>query len=332
MSNLVHPKTFCLISLLFAISVIPAFSAEISSEHQVSLETEISNEALWGQHSFELFAENDNFFRRLFGVSRRTIAQQNSRSQRHNSSRPRRYSPPASNSQNPDAYNGSSRSSPSSDGNSVRNTPKPPLQTSRRDQYQSLGVWELGITIGTSHAISDIGGNKGIPIGEFAEYHSSNFSLSGGFYGRYIMNDWFAMNLGMGFANLKAEREFAPEGSEVFRFNNDIFEFYAKTEFRLPALSRSPFDLYGFVGIGVFFSDASIYDQNDRLISTQNDYSQVQPVIPFGGGFSVKITDSFRLGYELGWRNTIFHYLDGVKKDETYDHYFLNSIKIGFIF
>ncbi|TVQ10712.1 MAG: hypothetical protein EA361_13615 [Bacteroidetes bacterium] len=332
MSNLVRLKLLCLISVLFSISAIPAFSAESSSEQQFSFETEVSNEALWGNQSFELFAESDNFFRRLFGVSRRTNVKPNSRSQRHSTSRPRRYSPPASNSQNPDTYEGKSRSLPSSDGNSVRNTPKPPLERSRRDQYQSLGVWELGLMIGTSHAISDIGGNKGIPVGDFAEYHTTNFSLGGGLYGRYIMNDWFAMNLGMGFANLNAEREFAPEGSEVFRFNNDIFEFYVKSEFRLPALARSPFDLYGFVGIGIFFSDASIYDINDRLISTQDDYSQVQPVIPFGGGFSVKITDSFRIGYELGWRNTIFHYLDGVKKDETYDHYFLNSIKIGFIF
>lgn len=332
MSTLVRKNTFCLLIIITMIALLPVLPAKASSGYQTNTETEISSEISLENLTFQLLSEQDNFFRRLFGISKTSRSKSKSRSQRHSSTRPRRYSPPASNSQSPDSYNGGSGSTRSTDPSAVRNNPKPALHKSIRDQHQSSGVWELGLTIGTAHAISDIGGNKGVPIGDFAEYHSSNFSFSGGLFGRYIMNDWFAMNLGMNFANLKAERAFLPEGSEIMRFNNDIFEFFANTEFRLPALSTSPFDLYGFVGIGVFFSDASIYDQNDRLISTQADYSQVQPVIPFGGGFSVKLTQNLRLGYELGWRNTIFHYLDGVKKDENYDHYFMNSIKIGFVF
>ncbi len=331
MSIRAHTQPFLLFLFVLAISLLPVFSVQASSEYYLESEAGFSKELLTENQAFELFSHQDNFFRRLLGISRRSTAQQTTRSQRH-SSRPKRYTPPSSNSQRPDSYNGGSGSPRSTDPTAVRNNPKPPLNRSLRDQHQSSGIWEIGLLIGTSHAISDIGGNKGVPIGDFAEYHTSNFSLSGGLFGRYIMNDWFAMNLGMNFANLQAERDFMPEDSEVWRFNNDIFEFYANTEFRLPALSRSPFDLYGFVGIGVFFSDASIYDHNDRLITTQDDYSQVQPVIPFGGGFSVKLTQNLRLGYELGWRSTIFHYLDGVKKDENYDHYFMNSIKIGFAF
>lgn len=332
MSNHVRKKTFCPFIFVSVIALLTVFPAKASSEYQMNSESEISGENSLKNLTFHSFSEQDNFFRRLFGISNKSRSQKNSRSPRHSSSRPKRYSPPSSNSQNPDTFKGGSGSNQSTDPTAVKNNPKPALHKSLRDQHQSSGVWELGLTLGTSHAVSDIGGNKGVPIGDFAEYQISNYSLSGGLFGRYIMNDWFAMNLGMNFANLKAEREFVPEGSEILRFNNDIFEFFANTEFRLPALSRSPFDLYGFVGIGIFFSDASIYDQNDRLISTQVDYSQVQPVIPFGGGFSVKLTQNLRLGYELGWRNTIFHYLDGVKKDENYDHYFMNSVKIGFVF
>lgn len=332
MSNYVRKKTFCPFIFVSVIALLTVFPAKASSEYQMNSETEISGKNSLKNFTLHSFSEQDNFFRRLFGISNKSRSQKNSRSPRHSSSRPKRYSPPSSNSQNPDTFKGGSGSNQSTDPTAVKNNPKPALHKSLRDQHQSSGIWELGLTLGTSHAVSDIGGNKGVPIGDFAEYQISNYSLSGGLFGRYIMNDWFAMNLGMNFANLKAEREFVPEGSEILRFNNDIFEFFANTEFRLPALSRSPFDLYGFVGIGIFFSDASIYDQNDRLISTQVDYSQVQPVIPFGGGFSVKLTQNLRLGYELGWRNTIFHYLDGVKKDENYDHYFMNSFKIGFVF
>lgn len=331
MSTSFRPHAFFLGIIVFNLVLLSAFTLKASTDDQLIEKTEVAEAQLSEEYAVELFSGKDNFLRRLLGFSSKTNAEKSSRSERLGK-QPKKHSPPKSNSKKPTSYNGDNQSPSSNDPNAVKNNPKPPLQKSLRDQHQSLGYWELGLSIGTSHAISDIAGNKDFPINEFTEYHTTNYSMAGGFYGRYIMNEWFAMNLGMNFANLKAEREFVPEGSEAMRFNNDIFEFYAKTEFRLPALSRSPFDLYGFVGIGVFFSDASIYDKDDRLITTQDDYSQVQPVIPFGGGFSVKITNNLRIGYELGWRNTIFHYLDGVKSDEKYDHYFLNSLKIGFVF
>lgn len=278
--------------------------------------------------------ENDNWLRRLLGIKPRTVAERKSRSQRHSKTRPQRYRPPASNSQNPQPMGRPGGVGRSSDMSAVRNTPKPPLQRSRRNTHQSLGIWELGFTFSTSHAITDISGNKNLPIGDFADYHMSNFSYGAGIYGRYLMNDWFAMNLGMNFANLTAARTDGVDyqDRQIYSFNNDIFEFFAKSEFRLPALAPSPFDLYGFVGFGLFFSDASLYDQNERLVTITQDYSQVQPFIPFGGGFSVKLTNTLKLGYEFGWRNTIFPYLDGITVDNNYDHYFFNSLKIGFIF
>ncbi|MFW5687366.1 MAG: hypothetical protein ACOCXV_00410 [Bacteroidota bacterium] len=324
-----HYLLFCFsLFLLFPFSQIVA--GETESASTLKPETEES----YHSSSAELLTLGyDNFFRRLFGSrSSRSKAEDKSRSQRHNSARPKRYSPPPTNSQNPESHGSRSGATKSSNLGVVRNIPKPPLYRSLRDQHQSLGFWEVGFAVATSHVISDVANNKGLAFGEFTDYHTTNYSVGGGIYGRYIMNDWFAMNLGMNFANLRAERTLTLENIEAYRFNNDIFEFFGKTELRLPMLSRTPFDLYGFVGIGVFFSDATIYDVNDRLITAQEDYSQVQPFIPFGGGFSVQITNTFKLGYELGWRNTIFHYLDGVKSDNTYDHYFLNSLKVGFTF
>jgi len=277
----------------------------------------------------------DNFFRKLFGIKERPASERKSRSRRHNSKRPQRYSPPASNSQNPDSHGRGGSIVKSSDMSAVRNTPKPPLTRSRRDQYKSLGSWEMGFSFSTTHTVTDIAASKGLPIAEFANFHSAHYSMGGGIYGRYRMTDWFAFNLGINFANLKANRDlpFLIGDNAVSSFNNDIFEFFTKSEFYMPGLTRTPFDLYGFVGIGMFFSDATIYDQNDRLISTQDDYNQVQPFIPFGGGLSVKVTNTIKVGYEFGWRNTIFHYLDGVKNDtNSYDHYFLNSFKIGITF
>lgn len=323
-------RTLLLVLFLGVFSSVNALEKEIQSTNG-----ETAERTIYSSSELELAnSQMDNFFRRLFGVKERTVSERKSRSRRHNSKRPKRYSPPASNSQSPDSYGRGFTGAKSSDLSAVRNSPKPPLTRSRRDQYKSLGAWEMGFSLSTTHTITDIASSKGLPIGDFANFHSSHYSMGGGIYGRYLMNDWFALNLGMNFANLKANRDlpFDLGNTSVASFNNDIFEFFTKSEFYLPGLTRTPFDLYGFVGIGIFFSDATIYDTNDRLISAQVDYNQVQPFIPFGGGLSIKVTNTIKVGYEFGWRNTIFHYLDGVKNDNSYDHYFLNSLKIGVSF
>jgi hypothetical protein len=325
-------RTFIVLFCFFCSMLFTANHSE-ASENGSRTQNGLKKQSDFSQ-SLELNHSADNFFRRLFGErTKSSSGPRKSNSKKHKSTRPQRYSPPASSSQNPESH-GNGGSNQQSDMSSVRNTPKPPLQRSRKDEYQNLGLWEVGFSVSSVHALTDIGASKGLGMSEFSKYHTSNYSFGGGIFGRYIMNDWFAMNLGMNFVNISAgindPMDYAD--ADVYSFNNDIFEFYGKTEFRLPGLSTSPFDLYGFVGIGILFSDATIFGFNDRLITTQEDYSQVQPFIPFGGGFAVKVTDKIRIGYEFGWRNTIFHYLDGVKIDDTYDHYFLNSIKIGFVF
>jgi hypothetical protein len=323
---------FLLVFMVLLANVNSAASNEkLNSEQDLTIETLSATNHLSEYSQLQL---QDNFFRRLFG-SRKTKAERVSRSQRH-ASRPQRYTPPPSQSQDPQSYSSrSSGASASSSNQAVRNQPKPPLHTSLRDQYYALGVWEIGLSVGTAHPITDIAENKGLGFNEFADYHTNNFNFKLGFFTRYIMNEWFALSLGMDYANLSGQVPFGENLPEnvPFRFTNDIFEFYAKTELMLPALSRSPFDLYGFVGIGLFFSDARVFDNRDRIVESEVDYSQVQPVIPMGLGFSYTLPNGLRLGYEFGWRNTIFHYLDGVKRTrDNYDNYFFNSLKISYSF
>lgn len=323
--------------LLIVFMVVFAKENSAASHEKISSDQDLTVEAFNTINHFSEYSQlqlHDNFFRRLFG-SRKTKAERSSRSQGH-SNKPQRYTPPPSQSQDPQSYSPkSSGASASSSNQAVRNEPKPPLHTSLRDQYQTLGTWEAGFSLGTSHTITDIAENKGLEWSEFADYHTNNFNLKFGFFTRYIMNEWFALSLGMDYANLSGQVPFGENLPEnlPFRFTNDIFEFYAKTELMLPLLARSPFDLYGFVGIGLFFSDARVFDVRDRIVESDVDYSQVQPVIPMGMGFSYKLPNGLRLGYEFGWRNTIFHYLDGVRMTrDNYDNYFFNSLKISYSF
>ncbi len=330
-------KMYLKFVLLFTLIFFTTENNFAASSENNDFNDELSIEAF---HLIEQMSEStqlqlqDNIFRRIFG-SRRTKAERVSRSQRH-SNRPQRYTPPPSQSQDPQSHSQrSSGASASSSNQAIRNEPKPPLHTSLRDQYYAIGVWEIGLSVGTAHTITDIAENKGLGFSDFTDYHTNNYNFKFGFFTRYIMNEWFALSLGMDYANLSGQVPFGENLPEnvPFRFTNDIFEFYAKTELMLPVLSRSPFDLYGFVGIGLFFSDARIFDIRDRIVESNVDYSQVQPVIPVGLGFSYKLPNGLRLGYEFGWRNTIFHYLDGVRMTrDNYDNYFFNSLKISYSF
>jgi len=282
---------------------------------------------------FLQLANYDIFFRRSFGIKSRPKSERVTRSETHPSSRPQPYTPPPSGSRNPEQQ-GTTGNLPSSDISAVSNIPKPPLFKSRKNQFQSMGLWEMGVSLATTHALTDIASSKGLSARNFASHHTSSFGIGGGLYGRYLMNHWFSVKFGINFVQLSHTREEPIQiaGRNILSFNNDLFEFFGKTEFSLPLLAESPWDLYAYMGIGAFLSDASIFDQNERLITFGDDYSQVQPFIPMGFGFSVKVTNSLKIGYEMGWRNTIFHYLDGVKADDRYDNYFLNSVKIGFLF
>jgi hypothetical protein len=220
-----------------------------------------------------------------------------------------------------------------SDIRAINNSPKPPLFKSRREQYLSRDWWEVGIAISTTHVVSDVGLSKGLPLREFFQYHSANNSFGGGIYGRYIFNEWFSAGASATMLRLSGERDFYSElrGSEIFSFTNTISEFAVQAEYRLPVLAASPFDLYGFMGLGIFLNDIGIYDKFGRPEALTADFSQIQPFLLLGGSFSVKLTNKFKVNYEFGWRNTIFHYLDGVKLADSFDHYFLNTLKIGYI-
>jgi len=346
-----------LVFLIFALPV----KANLVEETNGNFKSEqVSISILENEQSFlQVPGPRRNIFQRIFGIKKKSKAEKASTSQRHSATRPERYSPPPtrsatadeigkkdynapeSNSKAPGKYS-KSNNHQKSNMSAVQNKRKSPLSISRRAQHKGLSEWEMGFSFGTSHAITDLGANKGLGISEFVDYHSSNYNFNGGFFTRIKMNNWFGLKMGIDFLSLsgQAPSYLSNENPDLqaHSFTNEIFEFYGRTEFVLPALYRSPLDIWGFVGIGLFFSDATVLDQNDSRLELDQEYSQVQPIIPIGMGISYKINQKIRIGYEFGWRNTIFNYLDGMDSMNVsgttsgYDQYFLNNLQISFVF
>lgn len=334
-------KVFFSVSLILFLPLIVCgesnkFNQKENNTSLLLYEYDFSISSLFTSKSDYPGANSDGFFSRLFNRKKKSVAEKTSKSERLSGSK-KSYDPPKSNSSIPmgESKNGSPSSSPNT---AVQNVPKEPLNESRRDKIMSKRQWLLGVSIGSSHAVADIGGSKNLAFGEFVDYQMSNLGLNLGIFAKYQLNDWFALSFGMDYGSYKgihSASEFLESDYYGYSFQNDIFEFFTKTEFHAPFLASKPADVYLFTGIGVFFNDMKLYDDNDRRTPPNEigNFNQTQPAVPIGLGFGYCFSNQLRIGYELGYRYTFFTFFDGINDlGNSYDRYFSNSLKISYNF
>jgi hypothetical protein len=328
----------------FSVSLILVFS--LLSINSISSANSLRNmkEPLFSEHassfslastyaSYPLFSgSNDGFFSKLFKKSR-TVAEKNSQSPDHSKKKKGRYTAPKSNSQMP-IGNSANGGPATTENTAVHNSPKEPLSNSRRNQsINPINKWEFGLSIGSSHAIADIGNSKNLEFGDFIDYQFSNLGLNFGIYTKYKLTNWFAASFGMDYGSYKGIQTDPLMNYAGYTFQNEVFEFFAKTELHAPFSRKFPLDLYAFSGIGIFFNDIRLFNELDRRVHVARDYSQVQPAIPLGLGFGYIINNKVRIGYELGYRYTFFNLFDGVEDmSASCDKYFSNVLKISVVF
>ncbi len=336
---------------IFSVSLILLFplliKAEVVSENSVeNNENVLLNEtglnslisSLYSTNSFPVVnnSNGDNFFRRLFRGNR-TVAERRSQSKEHPTTRRQSYRPPESNSQLPMGSSGSTNVR-STENVAVENVQKSPLGVSRRDQEMGTRpiTWEIGINVGSAHAVTDIGNAKNMAFGDFMGYQTDNYGLNFGLYTKRLLSSWLGVSFGMDYGSYGGHHScstLADSDYYGYRFENNVFEFFGKLELHAPFLERKAFDLYGFTGIGVFFNDLRLFNEQNRPVTIETDFNQVQPAIPVGLGFGYVINNQVRIGYELGYRYTMFNFFDGVgDKGSVNDRYFSNVLKVGIVF
>ncbi len=244
-----------------------------------------------------------------------------------------RHTPPSSNSRNPQTLNGRrGQVNYTTNADFIQNRPSIPIQPTLREQRLATGKWELGVLLGTSHSVTDIQKNKNLEFIDFVDYQASNFEYGFGIFTRYQAASWFALNGGMKYALLTgANKPPADFEYESYSFENNIFEFFLKTEFHAPFLQNTASKAYIFSGVSVYFTEVSLKDGDGQIHPITDDFEQIQPALPFGIGYSYTFSNFISVGYEFGWRYTPFHYLDGVVTDErSYDSYFFNMLTISY--
>jgi hypothetical protein len=92
----------------------------------------------------------------------------------------------------------------------------------------------------------------------------------------------------------------------------DLFPLGGRRFYQRPNINA-----YAFGGIGLMYMNpkAELDGETYALqpLKTENvDYSRIQPVIPFGLGFRIKVNPFMNIGIESGWRLIFTDYLDDV--------------------
>lgn len=243
------------------------------------------------------------------------------------------YMPPKSNSIDPGFYPRRARVNYTTNAGFVRNNPTNPLRPSRRQRQLAVGSWDIGALFGTSHSITDMQNNKSLGFAEFVDYHTGHFNFSFGVFTRFQAADWYAVSSGLKYAYFEGMKD--PDSDIDFEspgnsFENKTYEFFIKNEFYAPFLYYNASDLYLFTGVTVFYANVELMDDGQSL-ELPGDFEPIQPALAFGIGYSYNIYNSLKIGYEFGWRYTLFNYIDGVSSiNHGYDSYFFNLITVSY--
>lgn len=229
-------------------------------------------------------------------------------------------------------------------------------------QYHFFGkpVYEIGINVGPSNLLGDLGGNKGIGTTFIKDNNVQTTTLMKGLHLSVRPSEFIGFSLSGNITTLEAADSIIKNkgGLEVARKDRNlsvrtkIQELTLTTEiYPTVLLEEDDKDLYhkfrpyGIIGIGVFhFNPQAQYTAPDGTTSMvdlqplrtegqgmpqypgSKPYSLTQINIPYGVGIRYYFSDIVSASFELVNRKTFTDYIDDVSKtyvsDADFDNYF----------
>ena len=211
-----------------------------------------------------------------------------------------------------------------------------PLTPSRRMLAMRQMGWEIGGNLGTSHSLTDVSGSSVDQRPSFLNTQWSTTSLNIGAFGRYRFHEYFAGKASLNYGRVHGADSLAEGRSRNFYFDNNIIELAAVFEVFVPVGSPNfPFDFYGFFGLAGFYHNPNLTVPDPPPHDFYEDemtFSNFQPAIPMGVGFSYQLTRDWKIGYEVGWRKTFFDFLDGFTRpwSRGSDSYYFATVKVSY--
>jgi hypothetical protein len=216
--------------------------------------------------------------------------------------------------------------------------------------------WDLGIDLGASGFLGDLGGANYIGRPLFFDLETSLVRPATSLHARYYMTSHFALKGSLTYTIVQGDdgliqpkEEYSPEWYRWYRnlsFQSDILEGSLTAELNFTRFDlgskRNRFAPYIFGGIGVFhFNPKTLY--NGSLVELKplrtegqgfdslgrKEYSLTQPVIPVGLGLRYNISPALILGFEYRHTLTFTDYIDDVSttyvSQDAFNNYFQND-------
>lgn len=211
---------------------------------------------------------------------------------------------------------------------------------------ESESYWELGVTIGPSNFLGDLGGTQGKGTTFLKDNNFPMTKLAFGLYAGYHYRSILGLRLAVNFGSLEGDDAIikGKGGLEEARkirnsnFKSKLTELMLLAEiYPTTIIEDDPSDTwlklrpYGVIGVGVFkFNPQGRVPGTDRWVDLQplrtegqgfaeypdrKPYKLTQLNIPMGAGVKYFLTETFHISLEVLHRKTFTDYIDDVSTD-----------------
>ena len=215
--------------------------------------------------------------------------------------------------------------------------------TSFSQNSESSSSFEIGITVGPSNFLGDLGGNMGKGTTFLKDNNIPLTKLMFGAYVGYQPNEWFGLRLSASFGNLEGDDALIkPKGgyeeARLIRnsnFRSKLVEGTLMAEiYPTVFFEYEPSDIfrklrpYGVIGVGVFkFNPQGTDPMNGQWVNLaplhtegqgfpeypdRKEYKLTQMNVPMGLGVKYFLSESVNLSLEVIHRKTFTDYIDDV--------------------
>lgn len=222
------------------------------------------------------------------------------------------------------------------------------------NNFKGIGTtrkyYDLGGSLGTANAITDIGGKKerGRSFIMDVQYQKTNLSIAA--FRRQYFNPIFSLYTGLNYFRLSGADSLSVGTSRANRnnsFKNDVFEGSVRTELYWPRTHnvfsrklKSSVEYFVYTGLAAFYNNPKVsgtaYEKENPILYT--GYNKVQIAIPFGAGVTWVLPQKYKLGVDIGWRKTFYDHLDGFTRPtndffpkHTDDSYFITNFSFSYV-
>jgi len=225
--------------------------------------------------------------------------------------------------------------------------------------YRPAYPLEIGLQIGTSQFLGDLGGQPLKGKGFITDTDVESIKPTFGLFARYNFGGHFALRVDMSYLQLAGDDKYAGgveagfSASRPRSLNTDDawYRYYRNLNFRSHVFDMNlvaeiiPYNFelgggyknysvlspYGFIGIGFFaFNPEGLYDgawrelrdlrtEGQGIVEGRAMYDLVQLNIPMGFGLKWTYNDAWSLALEVNHRMTFTDYIDDVSTDYVKD-------------